>query len=103
MLRLRGREQAEGCGAGRAARRLEGVDRFSRAPSLRTWVGEFFEAVEAGVDRLPGRAARVFMLREVLGLAPAEVSRGLAISLPNCWVTLHRVKARLRELVPDEI
>ncbi len=63
----------------------------------------FCEAVDAGLGRLPGRAAHVFMLREVMGLEPAEVSRQLAISLPNCWVTLHRAKARLRELVPDEI
>ncbi len=63
----------------------------------------FFEAVAAGLERLPGNAARVFMLREVMGLEPAEVSRQLAISLPNCSVTLHRAKARLRELVPDEI
>lgn len=63
----------------------------------------FCEAVEAGLARLPGNAASVFMLREVMGLEPAEVSRQLAISLPNCWVTLHRAKARLRVLVPDEI
>jgi RNA polymerase sigma-70 factor (ECF subfamily) len=64
---------------------------------------KFVETVEAGLDRLPDRAAHVFVLREVMGLEPAEVSRQLAISLPNCWVTLHRAKARLRELVPDEI
>ncbi|MGQ0543953.1 MAG: sigma-70 family RNA polymerase sigma factor [Betaproteobacteria bacterium] len=63
----------------------------------------FLETVEAALKRLPQNAARVFMLREVLGFEPAEVCERLAISAPNCWVSPHRAKARLRVLVPNEV
>ena len=42
-------------------------------------------------------------LREVMGFEPAEVCECLGISAPNCWVSLHRAKARLRTLVPNEV
>lgn len=63
----------------------------------------FFDTLEGALKRLPENAARVFMLREVLGFEPAEVCERLAISAPNCWVSLHRAKARLRMLVPNEV
>lgn len=63
----------------------------------------FLEALERNLKRLPETAARVFLLREVMGFEPAEVCQRLAISAPNCWVSLHRAKARLRALTPNEI
>lgn len=63
----------------------------------------FFQVVDAALRRLPENSAHVFVLREVMGLEPREVCERLAISLPNCWVSLHRAKARLRALVPDEV
>lgn len=139
--RLRSREDAEDAVQETLLAALEGVERFSGASSLRTWVGgilkhkiadrmrvhgrdepldaepelpgsdpegrlaqrRFFEALEASLGRLPERGARVFILREVMGFEPAEVCERLAISLPSCWVSLHRAKARLRVLVPDEV
>lgn len=63
----------------------------------------FFEALEQGLGQLPGSGARVFMMREVLGFDTMEASRALGISASHCCVTLHRAKARLRALAPNEI
>lgn len=54
------------------------------------------DAVEAGLKQLPSCAARVFVLREVMGMDTAEVCRELAISASSCWVMHHRVRMRLR-------
>jgi RNA polymerase sigma-70 factor (ECF subfamily) len=54
------------------------------------------EAVEASLKQLPSCAARVFVLREVMGMDTAEVCKELAISSSNCWVMHHRVRMRLR-------
>jgi RNA polymerase sigma-70 factor (ECF subfamily) len=55
-----------------------------------------FEALERGLKQLPGRAARAFVLREVMGMDTAEICTELAISSSNCWVMVHRVRTRLR-------
>ena len=57
----------------------------------------FFREVARCMDELPARSARVFFLREVLGLNTAEVCAELSISTTNCSVLLHRARARLRE------
>jgi RNA polymerase sigma-70 factor, ECF subfamily len=54
------------------------------------------DAVQARLKQLPSCAARVFVLREVMGMDTAEVCRELAISPSNCWVMNHRVRMRLR-------
>jgi len=139
MLRLRDREQAEDAVQDALLAALEGMERFSGASSLRTWVGgilkhkivdrlrasgreqplddgglvlpasdpeegfarhRFLETVQRSLRRLPANAARVFVLREVLGLDTDEVCEQLAISASNCWVTLHRARRRL-QACPD--
>ena len=57
----------------------------------------FLHQVARCMDDLPARSARVFFLREVLGLNTAEVCAELSISTTNCSVLLHRAKTRLRE------
>ena len=54
------------------------------------------DAVQARLKQLPSCAARVFVLRGVMGMDTAEVCRELAISASNCWVMHHRVRMRLR-------
>ena len=54
------------------------------------------DAVQASLQQLPSCAARVFVLRGVLGMDTAEVCKELAISSSNCWVMHHRVRMRLR-------
>lgn len=53
-------------------------------------------AVDAGLKQLPSCAARVFVLREVMGMDTAEVCRQLSISSSNCWVMHHRARQKLR-------
>jgi RNA polymerase sigma-70 factor (ECF subfamily) len=57
----------------------------------------FFETLERSLTRLPSGAARVFVLRDVLGMDTEEVCRELAISVSNCCVMLHRARIRLRQ------
>ena len=62
----------------------------------------FLGEVARCMDELPARTARVFFLREVLGLDTAEVCAELSISSSNCWVLLHRARTSLRERLADE-
>lgn len=61
------------------------------------------DAVDARLKRLPACAARVFVLREVMGMDTAEVCRELSISRANCWVMSHRARLRLRALAADAL
>lgn len=57
----------------------------------------FWGAFEACVAALPSRMARVFVLRELIGLEPDEVCKESGMSASNYWVTMHRARLRLRE------
>ena len=48
-------------------------------------------------DGLKPAMARVFSLREVVGLETEEICKELSISATNCWVLLHRARLFLRE------
>lgn len=48
-------------------------------------------------DRLKPAMARVFSLREVIGMETGEICKELGISSTNCWVLLHRARLFLRE------
>jgi len=54
------------------------------------------DAVDARLKQLTSCAARVFVLREVIGMETAEICRELAITSSSCWVMHHRAKKRLR-------
>ncbi|NTV12152.1 MAG: sigma-70 family RNA polymerase sigma factor [Zoogloea sp.] len=57
----------------------------------------FHDVFEACLEILPAQTARVFLMREMLGLETAEICKELAISTSNCWVVLYRARMRLRE------
>jgi len=57
---------------------------------------QFWRIFEACLDELPQNPARVFMMREHLGLEVKEICEGLRISERNCWVLMHRARMRLR-------
>lgn len=57
----------------------------------------FWEVMDACLTNLPASPARVFMMREFLGLETAEICKELTISASNCWVLLHRARLGLRE------
>ena len=55
------------------------------------------EGFARGLGRLPASTAQAFLMREVAGFDTPEVCRALRITPENCWVRVHRARARLRE------
>lgn len=58
---------------------------------------DFFRVMELCLEKLPPKTARIFMMREWLGLETAEIARELDMSTANIWVILYRARLRLRE------
>ena len=76
-------------GRGPADWKPEGEEAMKRA--------EFWQAMQACLDRLPPRVAQVFILREMDSVPSKEVCEMLNISETNLWVMLHRARMALRE------
>jgi RNA polymerase sigma-70 factor (TIGR02943 family) len=57
---------------------------------------EFWVVFETCMTKLPEAGARVFSMREFLGLEVDEICKELAIKQSNCWVLLHRARMHLR-------
>lgn len=57
---------------------------------------EFFEALEECLARLPAKTARVFMMREHLGLDTGEICEQVGIAPNHCWVLLYRARMALQ-------
>ncbi|MDE1942811.1 MAG: sigma-70 family RNA polymerase sigma factor [Betaproteobacteria bacterium] len=62
---------------------------------------QFWEVLEICLTRLPEKTARVFLMREVLGLETEEICKELALSSTNCMVVLHRARMGLRLCLDD--
>jgi RNA polymerase sigma-70 factor (ECF subfamily) len=62
----------------------------------------FWEVFDACISGLPDRPARVFGMRELLGLETDEICKELGISTSNCWVLLHRARMSLRECLSNK-
>jgi RNA polymerase sigma-70 factor (ECF subfamily) len=65
-------------------------------PSRRMELGEFREALEIALGKLPPRIAHVFQLYAVEERPNREVCDKLKISESNLWVMLHRARKQLR-------
>lgn len=59
----------------------------------------FWQVFDACMIALPDNAARVFSLRELMGLSTGDICRELGIKEKNCWVILHRARLRLRTCI----
>lgn len=57
---------------------------------------EFWQVFELCMHKLPEATARVFAMREFLGLETEEICKELGLSSSNCWVILHRARMSLR-------
>ena len=57
---------------------------------------QFFQALEECLARLPEKTARVFMMREHLGVETDAICKELGITPTNCWVMLYRARMTLR-------
>ena len=58
---------------------------------------QFLQALEKCLAMLPARTSQVFLMREHLGLATAEICKELGITATHCWVLLYRARMALRE------
>lgn len=63
---------------------------------------EFWDVFEKCCNALPPKAARVFMMREVMELSTEEICKELAITATHCWVILHRARLSLRECLESK-
>jgi RNA polymerase sigma-70 factor (ECF subfamily) len=58
---------------------------------------QFFEVLDACVEKLPPAMGRVFLMREWLELSSDDICKELAMTPTNLYVQLHRARLRLRE------
>jgi RNA polymerase sigma factor (sigma-70 family) len=66
-------------------------------PSRRMELGEFREALETALGKLPPRIAQVFQMYAMEERPNREVCDKLNISENNLWVMLHRARKQLRQ------
>ena len=66
------------------------------APERSLESAQFWAVFEMCVQDMPARAARVFVMREILELTTEEICKELGITATNCWVMLHRARLALR-------
>jgi RNA polymerase sigma-70 factor, ECF subfamily len=62
---------------------------------------QFFDIVDFCLEKLPPNTARVFMMREVMGLDGAEICKELSITSTNLWVILYRARVALRQCLEE--
>jgi RNA polymerase sigma-70 factor (ECF subfamily) len=62
----------------------------------------FFEVLERCVERLPPNTARVFKMREIMGMETEEICAAVGITPTNCMVILHRARMALRNALERE-
>ncbi len=56
----------------------------------------FWRVFEACLEHLPAKQARVFMMREFIGLTTDEICEAVSLTVSNLHVLLHRARLRLR-------
>lgn len=59
----------------------------------------FWQVFDACMIGLPDNLARVFSLRELMGLSTGDICQEVGIKENNCWVMLHRARLRLRACI----
>jgi len=63
---------------------------------------QMLSTLERCLQRLPGQTARVFMMREWLGLETAEICEQLGLTADNCRMVLHRARLGLRQCMTTQ-
>ncbi|WP_192034920.1 sigma-70 family RNA polymerase sigma factor [Halomonas sp. YLGW01] len=59
----------------------------------------FWRVFDTCMIALPENIARVFSLRELMGLSTADICKETGLKENNCWVILHRARLRLRACI----
>jgi RNA polymerase sigma-70 factor (ECF subfamily) len=62
----------------------------------------FFEVLERCIEQLPKNTARVFTMRELMGMETDAICEAVGISASNCFVMLHRARTILRGLLDEQ-
>lgn len=57
----------------------------------------FWEIFERCISAMPPQTARVFSMREFMGMSTEEICKEIEITPTNCWVILYRARMALRE------
>ncbi len=57
----------------------------------------FWEVFDQCSQQMPGQIARVFYMREFMGLETDQICKELSITSANCWVMLYRARMNLRQ------
>jgi RNA polymerase sigma-70 factor (ECF subfamily) len=57
----------------------------------------FWEVFDQCSQQMPGQVARVFYMREFMGLETDQICQELSITPTNCWVMLYRARMNLRQ------
>ena len=70
--------------------------RWVRSPADGIENGEFWEALNRCLSRLPEGIASAFLLRELDGLEASQVQEILGITPENLWKRMHRARILLR-------
>lgn len=58
---------------------------------------QFFQILDACMERLPPALGRIFLMREWMELSTQEICKELALTPTNLYVQLHRARLRLQE------
>lgn len=66
-------------------------------PDLALQQAQFFETLQACLDRLPPKIGRIFVMREWLERDVDDICKELGITANHCGVTLYRARLQLRE------
>lgn len=69
---------------------------WQQAPEEHARRRDFFRTLENCMYGLPEDTARIFYLREIMGLEIGEICNQFNISKDNCYVILHRARNGLR-------
>jgi RNA polymerase sigma-70 factor (ECF subfamily) len=91
--------QRKGRSARETAADWANVESRGPAPAQRVEEAELSQHLREALARLPERQAEIFWLHDVEGWSHEEVAQELGISNANVRVSLHRARARLRELL----
>ncbi|WP_048306819.1 sigma-70 family RNA polymerase sigma factor [Halomonas sp. PR-M31] len=61
----------------------------------------FWQVFDACMIAPPDNIARIFSLRELMGLSTEDICKETGIKENNCWVILHRARLRLRACIEN--
>lgn len=72
-----------------------------RDPDASLEDARFWRVFEACLECLPERQARVFMMREFVGLKTEAICKAIGLTVTNLHVLLHRARLRLRSCLEE--